>query len=33
VGLLVFLAGLSFAAIEILQRTGYAAVRLGWTCP
>ena len=32
-GLLVLLAGLSFAAIEILQRTGYAAVRLGWTCP
>jgi hypothetical protein len=33
VGLLVLLGGLSFAAIEILQRTGYAAVRLGWTCP
>lgn len=32
-GLLVLLAGLSFTAIEILQRTGYAAVRLGWTCP
>ena len=32
-GLLVLLAGLGFAALEILQRTGYAAVRLGWTCP
>lgn len=32
-GLLVLIAGLIFAAIQILERTGYAAVRLGWTCP
>ena len=32
-GMLVFLAGLTFAAIQILERTSYAAVRLGWTCP
>lgn len=32
-GLLVFVAGLSSLAIQILERTGYAAVRLGWTCP
>ncbi|MGH7594438.1 MAG: hypothetical protein ACRELE_11405 [Gemmatimonadales bacterium] len=32
-GLLVLLAGLSLAAIEIFHRTGLAAVRLGWICP
>lgn len=32
-GLLVLLTGLAYIAIEILQRTGYAATRLGWTCP
>lgn len=32
-GLLVLLAGLGFAAVEILQRTSLAAVRLAWTCP
>ena len=31
-GLLVLLAGLSFAAFEIFQRTAYAALRLGWGC-
>lgn len=33
VGLLVLLAGLSLAALEILPRTGYAAVARAWTCP
>lgn len=33
VGLLTFLAGLAFAAAEILPRTGYAAVSRTWTCP
>ena len=33
VGLLVLLAGLSLAALEILPRTGYAAVTRTWTCP
>jgi hypothetical protein len=32
-GLLVFLAGLTFAAIQVLERTSYAAAPLGWTCP
>jgi len=32
-GLLVLLAGLGFAAIEIIHRTGFAAGRLGWICP
>ena len=32
-GLVVFLAGLAFAAIQVLERTGYAAGPLGWTCP
>jgi hypothetical protein len=32
-GLLVLLAGLGFAAIEIMHRTGFAAGRLGWICP
>lgn len=32
-GLLVFLAGLVFMAIPIVQRTSFAAVRLTWTCP
>lgn len=32
-GLLVLLAGIGFAAIEILQRTSLAAVHLTWTCP
>ena len=32
-GLLVLLAGLAFAAAEILQRTSLAAGRLSWTCP
>lgn len=32
-GLLVLLAGLSLAAIEILHRTGAASGRLGWICP
>ncbi|HEY8062280.1 MAG TPA: hypothetical protein VID74_05760 [Gemmatimonadales bacterium] len=32
-GLLVLLAGLGFAAIEIVHRTGFAAGRLGWICP
>lgn len=33
VGLLTFLAGLAFAAAEILPRTGYAAESRTWTCP
>ena len=33
VGLLVLLAGLSLAALEILPRVGYAAVTRTWTCP
>ena len=33
VGLLVLLAGLALAALEILPRTGYAAVARTWTCP
>lgn len=33
VGLLVLLAGLALAALEILPRTGYAAVARSWTCP
>lgn len=33
VGLLVLLAGLFLAALEILPRTGYAAVTRTWTCP
>ncbi len=33
VGLLTFLAGLAFAAIEVLPRIGYAAVPHSWTCP
>ena len=33
VGLLVMLAGIAFIAIEILQRTSYSAVHLGWSCP
>lgn len=32
-GLLTFVAGLAFAAIEILQRTHLAAAPLTWTCP
>ena len=32
-GLIVLLASVVFAGIQILERTGYAAVRLGWTCP
>ncbi len=32
-GFVVFLGGLSFTLIQILQRTSYAAVRLPWTCP
>ena len=32
-GLMVFIAGLTFAAIQLLERTSYAAVSLGWTCP
>ena len=32
-GLLVLLAGLGFAAIAIIHRTGFAAGRLGWICP
>lgn len=32
-GLLVLLAGLTFAAAEILQRTSLVAVHLTWTCP
>jgi len=32
-GLLVFLAGLTFAAIQVLERTSYAAAPLGWMCP
>ena len=32
-GLFVMMAGIAFAAIEILQRTSYAAVHLGWSCP
>jgi hypothetical protein len=32
-GLFVLLAGLAFAAAEILQHTSLAAVRLTWTCP
>jgi hypothetical protein len=32
-GLLVFLGGLGFTAIPIVQRTSFAAVRLTWTCP
>jgi hypothetical protein len=32
-GLFVLLAGITFAAVEILQRTTFAAVHLGWTCP
>ncbi len=32
-GLLVLVAGLTLAALEIAQRTGFAAVRLTWTCP
>jgi len=31
-GLLVLLAGLAFAAVEILQRTSLVAVRLTWVC-
>jgi len=31
-GLLVLIAGLGFAAIEILHRTSFAATRLGWIC-
>lgn len=33
VGLLTFLAGLAFAAAEVLPRTGYAAESRTWTCP
>lgn len=33
VGLLVLLAGVSLAALEILPRVGYAAVTRTWTCP
>jgi hypothetical protein len=32
-GLLVLLAGLGLAALEIIHRTGFAAGRLGWICP
>ena len=32
-GLLAMVAGLGFAAIEILQRTHLAAAQLSWTCP
>jgi hypothetical protein len=31
-GLLVLLAGLGFAAIEVLHRTSFAATRLAWIC-
>ncbi len=33
VGLLTFLAGLAFAAVEVLPRTGYASESRTWTCP
>ncbi len=33
IGMLVVIAGLAFAAFTVFQRTGLAAVRLGWTCP
>ena len=32
-GLLVFMAGITFAAIQLLERTSYAAVPLSWNCP
>ena len=32
-GMLVLIAGLAFAAAEILHRTSFAAGRLGWICP
>lgn len=32
-GLLVLLAGLSLATVEIIHRTSFAAGRLGWICP
>ena len=32
-GMLVLIAGLGLAAIEIIHRTGFAAGRLGWICP
>lgn len=32
-GMLVMLAGLTLVALEVLHRTGFAAVRLSWICP
>lgn len=32
-GVLILMAGVALVALEVLHRTGFATVRLGWLCP